>query len=269
MPSLHTEYCSSRQSFGLTSTRGWATPHRESFGPLQFMPTASVLHYATECFEGLKYCNIWRILKGSIRISLLTFEPDEPQKLIEALVAVESEKWSPKSRPGTFLYLRPTMIATAAALGGNPIPQSSKARVGLKLLASKEDTVHAWPGGFGYAKLVTAPLDDKIILDGVTRRRILYLARERLGRDVKSVEKRYGMSEMKDAAEEGRLLEAFTAVTAMLTSSQVSIAPVRYIHVRGQDLEYTAILKTLLANIMYERKQHEWGVVVNERHLNS
>ena len=195
-----------------------------------------------------------------MRISLPTFDPDELQKLIETLVAVEGEKWLPKSRPGTFLYLRPTMIATAAALGvqkpkeallyimaccfpsfdtpsgtagpsGNLISQSPKARVGLKLLASKEDTVRAWPGGFGYAKvganygpsliaqgeakargfdqvlwllgegcevteagasnffvlwktrggrlqLVTAPLDDKIILDGVTRRSILQLARE-------------------------------------------------------------------------------------------
>lgn len=202
-----------------------------------------------------------------MRISLPTFDADELQKLIETLVAVEGEKYLPKSRPGTFLYLRPTMIATAAALGvqkpkeallyimaccfpsfdtpsgaagpsGNLTSQSPKARVGLKLLASKEDTVRAWPGGFGYAKvganngpsliaqgeakarggklqLVTAPLDDKIILDGVTRRSILQLARERLGRDVEIVERSYGMSEVKDAAEEGRLLEAFTAGTAV------------------------------------------------------
>lgn len=294
-----------------TSTRGWATPHLEPFGPLQLMPTASVLHYATECFEGLKFyrghdlklrlfrpdCNTRRMLNSAIRISLPAFDPDELQKLIETLVAVEGEKWLPKSRPGTFLYLRPTMIATAAALGvqkpkeallyimaccfpsfdtpsgtagpsGNLTPQSPKARTGLKLLASKEDTVRAWPGGFGYAKvganygpsliaqgeakargfdqvlwllgeecevteagasnffvlwrtrggklqLLTAPLDDKIILDGVTRRSILQLARERLGRDVEIVERRYNMSEVKDAAEEGRLLEAFTAGTAV------------------------------------------------------
>ena len=275
------------------------------------MPTASVLHYATECFEGLKFyrghdlklrlfrpdCNTRRMLNSAIRISLPAFDPDELQKLIETLVAVEGEKWLPKSRPGTFLYLRPTMIATAAALGvqkpkeallyimaccfpsfdtpsgtagpsGNLTPQSPKARTGLKLLASKEDTVRAWPGGFGYAKvganygpsliaqgeakargfdqvlwllgeecevteagasnffvlwrtrggklqLLTAPLDDKIILDGVTRRSILQLARERLGRDVEIVERRYNMSEVKDAAEEGRLLEAFTAGTAV------------------------------------------------------
>ena len=95
------------------------------------MPTASVLHYATECFEGLKFYrghdlklrlfrptrNTQRMLNSATRISLPAFDPDELQKLIETLVAVDGEKWLPKSRPGTFLYLRPTMIATAAALG--------------------------------------------------------------------------------------------------------------------------------------------------------
>lgn len=37
-----------------TSTTGWAAPHLKPYGALQLMPTASVLHYATECFEGLK-----------------------------------------------------------------------------------------------------------------------------------------------------------------------------------------------------------------------
>lgn len=365
-----------------TSTSGWAAPHIQPYGPLQLMPTASVLHYATECFEGLRFYrghdlrlrlfrpdrNTRRMLNSATRISLPAFEPDELQKLIETLVAVDGEKWLPKSRPGTFLYLRPTMIATAAALGvqkpkeallyiiaccfpnfdtpsgtagpsSNSIQQSSKARPGLKLLASKEDTVRAWPGGFGYAKvganygpslvaqgeakargfdqvlwllgkdcdvteagasnffvvwriggklqLVTAPLDDKIILDGVTRRSILQLARERLGGDLEVVERKYPMSEVEDAAEDGRLLEAFAAGTAVcsrflidkdfdvLTSLQFFIAPVSSIHFRGKDLEipmsegvtgkYAAILKTYLTNIMYGREDHEWGVVVNER----
>ena len=275
------------------------------------MPTASVLHYATECFEGLKFyrghdlklrlfrpdCNTRRMLNSATRISLPAFDPDELQKLIETFVAVDGEKWLPKSRPGTFLYLRPTMIATAAALGvqkpkeallyiiaccfpsfdtpsgtagpsGNIIQQLSKARPGLKLLASKQDTVRAWPGGFGYAKvganygpsliaqaeakargydqvlwllgkdcdvteagasnffvvwrtgdgklqLITAPLDDKIILDGVTRRSVLQLARERMGGDLEIVERKYTMSEVENAAEEGRLLEAFAVGTAV------------------------------------------------------
>ncbi|CAD6582334.1 MAG: hypothetical protein ASARMPREDX12_000910 [Alectoria sarmentosa] len=352
-----------------TSTSGWAAPHLQPYGPLQLMPTASVLHYATECFEGLKFYrgddlrlrlfrptrNTQRMLNSATRISLPAFDPDELQKLIETLVAVDGEKWLPKSRPGTFLYLRPTMIATAAALGvqkpkeallyiiaccfpsfdtpsgtagpsGNVVQQSSKARPGLKLLASKEDTVRAWPGGFGYAKvganygpsliaqgeakargfdqvlwllgkdcdvteagasnffvvwrtgegklqLVTAPLDDKIILDGVTRRSVLELARERLGGELEIVERKYTMGEVKNAAEEGRLLEAFATGTAFF------IASVSSIHFRGKSLgipmsegvtgKYAAILKTHLANIMYGREDHEWGVVVNERQFDA
>lgn len=61
----------------------------------------------------------------------------------------------------------------------------------------------------------------------------------------------------------------------VLTSLQFFIAPVSSIHFRGKDLEipmsevvtgkYTAILKKNLANIMYGREDHEWGVVINER----
>lgn len=369
-----------------TSTRGWAAPHLQPYGPLQLMPTASVLHYATECFEGLRFyrghdlklrlfrpdCNTRRMLNSATRISLPAFDPKELQKLIETLVAVDGGKWL--SRPGTFLYLRPTMIATAAALGvqkpkeallyiiaccfpsfdspsgtagpsGNIGQQSAKTRPGLKLLASKEDTVRAWPGGFGYAKvganygpsliaqaeakargfdqvlwllgktcdvteagasnffviwrtgggklqLITAPLDDKIILDGVTRRSVLQLARERLGGDLDIVEIKYTMSEIENAAEEGRLLEAFAVGTAVcslslhrnndsevLTSFQFFIAPVSSIHFRGKDLEipmsegvtgkYAAILKAHLTNIMYGKEDHEWGVVINERQLDA
>jgi branched-chain amino acid aminotransferase len=77
----------------------------------------------------------------------------------------------PKSQPGNFLYLRPSIIGNGEELGvkapaevllfiiavpwpdlstgwnpsGNGVP-------GLKLLASKND-IRAWPGGFGYAKV--------------------------------------------------------------------------------------------------------------------
>lgn len=152
------------------------------------------------------------------------------------------------------------------------IRHSSKAKPGLKLLASKEDTVRAWPGGFGYAKvganygpsliaqgeaksigfdqvlwllgkdcnvteagastffvvwrtgegklqLVTPPLNDKIILDGVTRRSVLELARERLGGELEVVERKYTMSEVENAVKEGRLLEAFAAGTVVCPPS--------------------------------------------------
>ena len=76
-----------------------------------------------------------------------------------------------------------------------------------------------WRTSGGKSQLITAPLDDKIILDGVTRRSILQLARERLGQDLEVVERKYTMREIEDAAQEGRLLEAFAAGTAVCPPS--------------------------------------------------
>lgn len=111
---------------------GWDAPELRPYGPLMLMPTASVLHYATECFEGMKVyrgydgkirlfrpdCNMRRFLMSSTRIALPGFDPKEVERLIMKFMAVDAPKSLPKSRPGSFLYLRPTMIGTEAALGG-------------------------------------------------------------------------------------------------------------------------------------------------------
>lgn len=75
-------------------------------------------------------------------------------------------------------------------------------------------------------ELVTSSLDTKVILDGITRRSILALARERLTgsgdpdglRDLKPlkvVERAFTMAEMLDASAEDRLIEAFVSGTAV------------------------------------------------------
>lgn len=108
------------------STTGWEDPELRPYGNLSLAPTASVLHYATECFEGMKMyrgfdgklrlfrpdANCKRMLMSSIRIALPGFDPKELEKLIIAMIAIDGPKWLPK--PGTFLYLRPTMIGSAA-----------------------------------------------------------------------------------------------------------------------------------------------------------
>lgn len=329
------------------STTGWGDPELRPYGNLSLAPTASVLHYATECFEGMKMyrgfdrklrlfrpdSNCKRMLVSSTRIALPGFDPKELEKLIIAMIAVDGPKWLPKA--GTFLYLRPTMIGSAGALGVATPKEATLfviatfmpplgAPQGLKLLAST-DGVRAWPGGFGFAKvganygpslmangearargydqvlwllngqiteagasnffvmwkskegktqLVTAPLGDKIILDGVTRRSILQLTRERLshgrtGQDpVEIVERQFTMEDIVQAVNEGRILEAFAAGTAYF------VCPVSVIHYKNQDLQipmsqgdsgpYTALVKSWLVDIMYGREQHEWGVVVEE-----
>lgn len=277
---------------------GWQAPELKPYGPFSLMPTTQVFHYATECFEGMKCyrgydgrlrlfrpdCNAERFLTSCSRITLPGFEPKEIEKLVLALMEVDGPKWLPKDLAGHCLYLRPTMMGTGAALGVGPakeatffciatyMPDLSQPK-GLRLLASQDDMVRAWPGGFGYAKLganyaptflaqqeamargynqvlwllndsvteagasnffvlwrnkagalelVTAPIDDKIILPGVTRRSILELARERLGEGnkyglekVDVVERKFTMTEVLEAVKEGRMVEAFASGTAV------------------------------------------------------
>ncbi|KAL9068946.1 MAG: hypothetical protein Q9157_006337 [Trypethelium eluteriae] len=194
-------------------------------------------------------------------------------------------------------------------------------RPGLRLLASREEAVRAWPGGFGYAKvganygptlvaqgearergydqvlwlfgengvvteagasnffvvwrtregrtqLVTAPVEEKIILDGVTRRSVIELARERCSGECEVVERTFEMREVAEAVQEGRILEAFTAGTA------VFIAPVAEIHFRGVDLHipmgrgegglFALQIRTWLEDIMCGKTEHPWSLVVEE-----
>lgn len=207
--------------------------------------------------------------------------------------------WLPKDCPGSFLYIRPTVIGNGPHLGVQvpkeallfiiavPWPDFTKmkkegqteAPKGLKLFASSPDTIRAWPGGFGYAKLganygpslqahgkaqamgfdqilwlfgedrqvteagasnffiiwhngdtgrlelVTAPLENQLILPGVTRRSVLELARERLSEQfagklapLQVVERTLTIGEIEKAANEGRIVESFVSGTAVSLS---------------------------------------------------
>ena len=74
-------------------------------------------------------------------------------------------------------------------------------------------------------QLLTAPLTEKLILDGVTRRSVLDLAHERLSPSSKAlpsdiepleiVERTYTMLEVEEAQKEGRIVEAFLSGTAV------------------------------------------------------
>jgi branched-chain amino acid aminotransferase len=339
-----------------TVESGWEAPTLQPYGPLSLAPTASCLHYATECFEGMKLyrghdgklrlfrpdLNCRRMLMSTNRIALPAFEPEELLKLIVKLCATDGKKWLPKDRPGQFLYIRPTMIASDPALGVER-PKEALLFVilccfapmgdmsgGIKLLASQDDMCRAWPGGFGYAKvganygpslvaqgearkrgyhqilwlfgedctiteagasnffvvwrtkggklqLITADLNERIVLDGVTRRSILELARSRLTSSspeleaLEIVERKFNIFEIEEAVKEGRLVEAFAAGTAWF------VAPISQIHFRGKDLEvpmsqgetgaYANFFKTSLKGIMWGcdgMESHEWGRVVDE-----
>ncbi|KAI6784024.1 Branched-chain-amino-acid aminotransferase-like protein [Emericellopsis cladophorae] len=332
-----------------TLGKGWAAPELKPYGPLSLLPTASCLHYATECFEGLKVYrgydgklrifrpdrNAQRFRMSAARISLPVFEPEEVVKLMIALLSVDGPKWLPKDKPGSYLYIRPTLIGTDGQLGVQApkaammyimvtfMPRLDTPEGGLRLHTSPEDMVRAWVGGFGYAKvganygpslmathdarqrgfhqilwlygpngecteagasnffvvwkrkdgkkeLITAPLDDKLILDGVTRRSCLEIVREKLAGELEVTERKYSIDEVLEADAEGRILEAFAAGTAYF------VCAISQIHHRGQDVnvpmgpegapgEITNKVKTWLGDIMYGRTQHEWGVVIPEK----
>lgn len=73
----------------------------------------------------------------------------------------------------------------------------------------------------GQAELLTAPLTDNLILDGITRRSVLDLVQSRLAEELTVVEATFTMSELERAWEEGRLLEAFVPGTAVSVAGNV------------------------------------------------
>ncbi|KAI9368827.1 aminotransferase [Aspergillus egyptiacus] len=345
-----------------TCTDGWETPEVKPFQNLSVPPTASCLHYATECFEGMKVyrgydgklrlfrpdLNGQRLSNSAVRTSLPSFKFDELKGLIAKLMQVDGPRWLPKDQPGRFLYLRPTLIGNGTQLGVQapkeallfiiavPWPDPSSRlqntpgeAMGLRLLASQPDTIRAWPGGFGYAKLganygpslaahgkaqaqgfdqvlwlfgddrqvteagasnffivwenaqtgkrelVTAPLENQLILPGVTRRSVLELARTRMNQSVgdlgplEVVEKSFTIGDVEEAWKEGRVVEAFVCGTAFF------ITPVKLIRNgdvdivllnAGQTAGYAAQIKSWLEAVMYGKdgqENHEWAYVID------
>lgn len=145
---------------------GWAAPELKPYGPLSIMPTASVLHYATECFEGMKAyrghdgrlrlfrpdCNARRFVQSATRIALPAFAPAELERLLLALMATDGPRWLPRDRPGSFLYLRPALIGTSPQLGvqapheatlfvtASFMPRMDMSLGGMRLHTSPEDS---------------------------------------------------------------------------------------------------------------------------------
>ena len=280
--------------------RGWDAPQLRPYGPLNIMPNASVLHYATECFEGMKAyrgidgrlrifrpdCNAQRMLRSASRIALPAFDTKEFLKLVSALLEIDGPKFLPRDQPRKFIYIRPAMIGTHEGIGvqvpkeallfiiASYVPDLSKPGYSTRLIASALDEVRAWPGGHGYAKvganyaptlktlqaaqetgydqvlwlfgpegkvteaggsnffilwrsregklqLQTAPLSDKMILDGVIRRSIIQLAKDRLSANtsgmeqIEVVDESFTMAAVVDAFNDGRIVEAFTCGTAV------------------------------------------------------
>lgn len=119
------------------------------------------------------------------------------------------------------------------------------------------------------AQLITAPLEDQVILPGVTRASVLETAQEMLADELDVLERKFTIHELIDAASEGRLVECFACGTAFF------IAPIGEIHYKGQSIEvplgednlageYTKKLRARLGGIMHGDVQHPWGYKIEE-----
>ncbi len=164
-------------SLQYTHERGWYDAQVVPYGPIELDPSAIVLHYAQEVFEGLK---AYRWADGSI----VSFRPDANAARLRAsarrlaipelpdevfieslrqLIAVDHE-WVPPAGGEASLYLRPFIIATEPGLGVRPSaeyrylviasPAGAYFKGGIKPVSVWLSTeyVRASPGGTGAAK---------------------------------------------------------------------------------------------------------------------
>jgi branched-chain amino acid aminotransferase len=112
--------------------RGWGEPRIVPYGAIELLPTAVVLHYAQEIFEGLKayyakdggIClfrpdrNAERLNRSAARLCMPAVPVEAQLEAIRELVRIDRD-WIPRAR-GASLYIRPAMIATEPALGVHP-----------------------------------------------------------------------------------------------------------------------------------------------------
>src|SRR5512142_106581 len=112
---------------------GWTDHRVRPLEPFSLHPSAAVLHYAQEVFEGLKAYrhddgSIWlfrpelnarRFRRSARRLALPELDEETFLRSIETLVGVD-RAWVPPCEGERSLYLRPFMFAAEAFLGVRP-----------------------------------------------------------------------------------------------------------------------------------------------------
>jgi len=161
-----------------TTTRGWHDAKVTAYGPLSLYPSAAVLHYAQEIFEGMKAYrhadgSVWtfrpevnaaRFARSAKRLALPELLETDFIASLKALVTTDS-KWVPQGDAGErSLYLRPFMFASEPFLGVRPAAEVTYCLIaspagpyfagGLKPVSIWLSTSYtrASPGGTGAAK---------------------------------------------------------------------------------------------------------------------
>jgi len=156
---------------------GWSAPRIRPYGNLSLSPAATSLHYALQCFEGMKAyldddnrirlfrpdMNMARLNRSAARLCMPTFDGDEFLKCIKILLNID-KSWIPKGM-GYSLYIRPTYISTHAAVGVgaaeatklfcilSPVGPYFPSGFAPVRLLTDTSAVRAWPGGTGGHKV--------------------------------------------------------------------------------------------------------------------
>lgn len=117
--------------------------------------------------------------------------------------------------------------------------------------------------GNGAKELVTPPLDQGIILPGITRKSILELTRD--WNEFEVNERQITMKEVMKAQSEGKLIEMFGAGTAAIVSPVGNIyydGKLRPIPVDASENAVSQRILKSMSDIYYGRKAHPWAVSI-------
>src|SRR5215475_1503657 len=157
--------------------KGWHDAQVIAYGPIQLDPSAIVLHYAQEVFEGLKAyrwtdgsivsfrpeANAARLRSSARRLAIPELPEEAFIESLRQLIAVDLP-WVPPAGGEESLYLRPFIFATEPGLGVRPAteyrymviasPAGAYFKGGIKPVSVWLSTeyVRASPGGTGAAK---------------------------------------------------------------------------------------------------------------------
>ena len=158
--------------------RGWHSAKVTPYGPIALDPSAIVLHYGQEVFEGLKAyrqpdgsiaafrpeANALRLQRSAERLAMPPLPVDDFIESLRALLDADNA-WVPPAGGEESLYLRPFMFASQAGLGVNaPSSQYVYSVIGSPAGAYfsgginpvsvwlSTEYVRAAPGGTGAAK---------------------------------------------------------------------------------------------------------------------
>ncbi|MDR1192680.1 MAG: branched-chain amino acid aminotransferase [Peptococcaceae bacterium] len=279
--------------------KGWHDARIIPYGPLTMEPSAMVLHYAVEVFEGMKAytCadgkirlfrpleNAARLNRSAARFCMPPIPTEDFLTAICRLIRLDQD-WVPKEE-GTSLYIRPFMYSDQSNVGVrlpdlfkfvvilSPVGAYYKEGLNPVSIYVEDEYVRAARGGTGFTKCggnyaasliaqkkakdlgytqvlwldgaerkyieevgtmnvmfkiggeIVAPELGDSVLPGVTRNSALILLKSW---GYKVAERKISVDELRDAAESGRLEEAFGTGTAAV------ISPIGLFNIQGKKL---------------------------------